>query len=90
VRDPARESTKHTSNEPLDEDLENGGNNQGVQKTNGSVVDVPEAADADGADQEDSKGNEESHESSSPDRNDLVAKGVRELRVDNLAIPEGN
>jgi hypothetical protein len=79
-----------SSNEPLDEDLEDSGDNQGVEKTNGSVVDVPEAAHTDGADEEDDKRNKEGQESSSPDGDDLVAEGVSELGVDDLAVLEGD
>jgi hypothetical protein len=36
-----------TANEPLDEDLEDGGGDKSVEKSDGSVVDVPEATGAD-------------------------------------------
>jgi Tfp pilus assembly major pilin PilA len=77
-----------SSNEPLDEDLEDSGGDERVQQTDGSVVDVPEAASTDLNNQEDGKGNEKGHESSSPDGNDFVAKRIRELRVNNLAVLE--
>ena len=90
VWNPARERVRHTSNEPLNEDLEDGGNNQGVEQADGGVVDVPEAAHADGADEKDDKRNKEGQESSRPDGDNLVAEGVSELRVDDLAVPEGD
>ena len=77
-----------TTNKPLDEDLKDSGSDQGVEQTDGCVVDVPEAASADLNDQEDSKGNEESHQSSSPNRNDLVTHRISELGIDNLTILE--
>lgn len=80
----------HTSNQPLDEDLEDSCDNQGVQQTDGGVVEIPERADPDLADEEDSEGDEEGHQSRRPNRDDLVAKGVGKLRVDNLAVTEGD
>jgi hypothetical protein len=60
-----------TTNKPLDEDLEHGGGDECIQQTNGSVVHVPEAAGADLDNQEHSKGDEEGHESGSPDGDNL-------------------
>lgn len=60
-----------TTDEPLDEDLEDSGGDEGVEQTNGGVVDVPEAAGADLDDQEDQEGNEEGHKGSSIDWDDL-------------------
>lgn len=79
-----------TANEPLDEDLEDGSHDQRVEQTNGGVVDIPERADPDLADKEDSEGDEEGHERSRPDGNNLVAKRVGELGVDDLSISEGD
>lgn len=84
----SKEVRAQTTNKPLDEDLKDSGSDQGVEQTDGCVVDVPEAASADLNDQEDSKGNEESHQSSSPNRNDLVTHRVSELGIDNLTILE--
>lgn len=81
---------RRTSDEPLDEHLEDSGNDQGVQQANGCVIDIPERAHSDLADEEDSKGNEEGHEGSGPDGNNLITKRVSKLRVDNLAVAEGN
>lgn len=60
-----------TANKPLDEDLEDGSGDERVQQTDGSVVDVPEAAGADLNDQEDNERNEERHQSGGVDGNDL-------------------
>ena len=65
-----------TTNEPLDKDLEDGGRNERVQKTDGGVVDVPEASGADLDDQEDCEGDEEGHESSRPDGDDLLRVSI--------------
>jgi hypothetical protein len=95
-----------TTNEPLDKDLEDGSRDERVQQADGSVVDIPKASGADLDDQEDCEGNEEGHESSSPDGNDLsrvstylvctskatylIAQRVRKLWVHNLAVPKGD
>jgi hypothetical protein len=79
-----------TSDEPLDEDLEDSSGDEGVEESNGSVIDIPEATSADLDDEEDGEGDEECHQGGSPDRHDLIAHGVRELGVDNLAILEDN
>lgn len=44
--------------EPLDEDLEDGGGDEGVEQADDGVVDVPEGAHADLHDQEDEDGDE--------------------------------
>lgn len=77
-----------TSDEPFDEDLEDGRGDEGVQETDGCIVHVPEAADADLADEEDGDGDQGCHEGGSINGNDLVAQWVCELGVDNLAIRE--
>ena len=77
-----------TTNEPLDEDLEDGSSDKRVQQTNGGVVHIPEAAGADLHNEEDKEGDEEGHESGGPDGNNLGAERVRKLRVDNLAVLE--
>lgn len=84
------EMRAETSNEPLDEDLEDGSHDQGVQKTNGGVVDIPERAHPDLADEEDGEGDEEGHESGGPNGDDLVAQRVGKLGVNNLSISEGD
>lgn len=83
-----KEVRTKTSNEPLDEDLENSRGDQSVEKSDGSIVQVPEAASADLHDQEHSKGDEERHERGSPNGNNFVPHRVSELRVDNLSILE--
>ena len=83
-----KEVRTKTSNEPLDEDLENSRGDQSVEKSDGSIVQVPEAASADLHDQEHGKGDEECHERGSPNGNNFVPHRVSELRVDNLSILE--
>jgi hypothetical protein len=77
-----------TTDEPLDEDLEDGGDDERIEQTYGGVVDVPEAAGTDLHNQEDNEGYEESQQSSSPDGHNFVPEGVGELGVDNLAVLE--
>ena len=84
----SEEVRAQTANEPLDEDLEDSRGDQGVEQSDGGVVDIPEAASTDLNDQEDSERDEESHESSSPDRDNFVAHRVSELGIDNLSILE--
>ena len=77
-----------TADKPFDEDLEDGGGDEGVEEADGGIVDVPEGAHADLADEEDSEGDEEGHEGRGPDGDDLITEGVGELRVDDLAVGE--
>ena len=79
-----------TTNEPLDKDLEDGGADEGVEQTNGGVVDVPEGADADLHDEEDDNGDEDGEHGGGPDGDDFLAEGVGELGVDDLAVGEGD
>lgn len=88
VYDTAVCKMKQTSNEPLDENLEDSCNNQGIKQTDSRVVDVPKRTYSDLADEEDSKWNEERHEGSSPYRDDLVAKRVSKLWIDDFSITE--
>lgn len=100
----SEEVRSQTTNEPLDEHLENGSSDERVQKTDRRVVDVPEAAGADLDDQEDEEWNEEGHECGGVDGDDLgksvrcfeceipgtylIAEWIRELRVNNLSVAE--
>lgn len=77
-----------TANEPLDEDLEDGGSDERVEEANGGIVDVPEAAGADLHNEEDGKGDEEGHEGGGPDGDDFIAQRVGELGVDDFAVLE--
>jgi hypothetical protein len=86
----SKEVRTETSNEPFDENLEDGCHDERVEQTNGGVVDIPERPDPDLADEEDGEGNEEGHERSRPDGDDLVAKRVRKLGIDDLSISEGD
>lgn len=78
------------ANEPLAEDLEDGGGDERVQKTDDTVVDVPEGADADLHHQDDRDGDDGSEERSEPDGDNLLAEGVAKLGPDNLAVRKGN
>jgi len=61
------------ANEPFDEDLEDGGGNEGVEEADGGVIYVPEAADADLTDEEDDDGDEDGEEGGCYDGDDFVA-----------------
>ena len=82
------EVRSETTDEPLDEDLEDSGSDKRVEKTDGSVVEVPEAADADLHASEDEDGDQSSKHGGSPDRNDLASEGVAILGPDNFAVVE--
>ena len=77
-----------TANEPLDENLEHSCGDEGVEETDSGVVDIPERAHADLADEEHGEGDEESHKCGCPDGDDLMAERVGELGVDDLSIGE--
>jgi hypothetical protein len=77
-----------TTNEPLDEDLENGSSDESIQEADSGIVNIPEGADADLNNEEHGNRDQSRHESGSPDGNDLVAQGVGEFRIDNLAVVE--
>lgn len=79
-----------TADEPFDEDLEDGGADDGVKQTDNSVVGVPEGADADLHAENDEDRDEGSEKSSRPDGDDVVAKGVGKFRVHNIAVAKGN
>lgn len=83
-----QEVWSQTSDEPFEEDLEDSGGNETVEDTDDTVVDVPEAADADLTDEDGGDGDERSEHSGRPDRNDFFPHGVGELRVDDFAILE--
>jgi hypothetical protein len=67
----SEEVRAETTNEPLDKDLEYRSRDECVEQTNSGVVYIPEASGTDLNNQEHGKGNEEGHESGSPDGNDL-------------------
>jgi hypothetical protein len=79
-----------TTDEPLEEDLEDGGGDERVEQTNGGVVDVPEGADANLHDEEDDNGDDAGEERGEPDGDDFVAEGEAELGEDDLAVLEGD
>jgi hypothetical protein len=79
-----------TSNEPFDEDLEDGCRDKSVEQTNDCIVDVPEAANPYLADEEDSNGNKGGEERGSPDGYDFIPQRIRKLRVNDLAVLESN
>lgn len=72
------------ANQPLEEDLEDSSADERVEKANNSVVHVPEAADANLHDEKDGNWDQSTEHGSRPDGNDLVARRVRELGVDNI------
>jgi hypothetical protein len=84
------EMRSETTDEPLNEDLEDSGGDKRVEKTDGSVVEVPEAADADLHHSEDEDGDQSSKHGGSPDGNDLASEGVSILGPDNFTVVEGN
>jgi len=61
----------------------------GHQRTH-SIVDVPEAANANLHDQENEDRDERSHQGRCIDRHDLVAKRIGEVRIDDLTVTEGD
>lgn len=85
-----QEVRAQAADEPLDEDLEDSCRDQGVEKTEDAIVDVPEGADADLHAQDDEDGDHGGEEGGEPDGNDFLAHGVGELRVDDLAVGEGD
>lgn len=84
------EVRSESTDQPLDEDLEDGSGDERVEKTDGGVVEVPEAADTDLHHQEDEDGDQSSQHSSGPDGNDLSAERVSVLGPDDFAVGEGN
>jgi hypothetical protein len=54
-----KEVGTQTANEPLDEDLEDCCSDEGVEEANGSIVDIPEGANANLADEEDDERDED-------------------------------
>lgn len=78
------------ADEPLAEDLEDGGGDERVQEAEDAVVDVPEGADADLHRQDDRDGDDGGEESGEPDGDNLLAEGVAKLGPDNLAVRKGD
>lgn len=85
-----QEVRAQASDEPLDENLKDGGCDQGVQEADDGVVDVPERANADLHDEEHKDGDEGGEQRSGPDGDDLLSKRVGELGIDNLAVGESD
>lgn len=83
-----QEVRAQATDKPLDEDLEDGGGDEAVQKTQDAVVDVPKRADANLHAQDDEDGNDGGQEGGEPDGNDFLAHRVGELGVDNFAVGE--
>lgn len=61
---------------------------EGVEESDDGIVDVPEGAHTDLADEDYGDWDERTEESSCPDGNDFVTHWVGKLRVDDLAILE--
>jgi hypothetical protein len=79
-----------STDEPLDEDLEDGGGDESVEQTNSSIVDVPEGTNTDLDDEEYGDGDQSCHEGCCPDGDDLVAHGVGEFGIDDLVVDESH
>lgn len=84
----SQEMWTKTTDQPFEEDLEDGGGDEGIQEADDGVVDVPEGADPDLHDEEDGDGDKRGEECGGPDGNDFVAHRVGELRVDDFAVLE--
>ena len=69
------------TDEPFNEDLEDSSSNERVEKTNDGIVDVPKRADANLHAQNNEDWDQGAEHCGSPDRDDLVAERVGELRV---------
>lgn len=74
------------ADEPLDEDLEDGSRDEGVEQTEDGVVEVPEGADTDLHQGEEQDRDATGQHSSQPDGDDFLAERIGELGVDNLAV----
>ena len=86
----SQEVRAQSSDKPFQEDLEDGGANQGVQQPKDGVVQIPEAANANLTDEEDQDRDEGGHNGGSPDWHYLMAHRIGKLRVDDLAIAESH
>ena len=84
----SQEVRTQTSNQPLQEDLEDGSRDERVEQANDRVVDVPETSNADLHDQEEEDRNQCCKERCSPYWHDLFAERVRELWIHDVAIWE--
>lgn len=74
--------------QPLNEYLEDGGGDERVEEPDDGVVDVPEGADANLHTEDDEDWNQSCHQRGGVDGNDVLAEGVGEFGVDNLAVAE--
>lgn len=79
-----------TSDQPLDEYLKDGGRDERIEQTDGGIIHIPKASDADLADEEDGDGDQGTQKRSSPDGDDLVPQRIGELRVDDFTILKGD
>jgi hypothetical protein len=75
-----------SSNQPFQEDLEDGRSDKGIEETNDSIVYVPEAANANLANEDYGDRDQRTKEGSLPNGNDFGSKRVGELGVDDLAV----
>lgn len=74
------------ADQALEEDLEDGGRDERVQQAEDAVVDVPERPHPDLHEQDHDDGDHGRQERRQPDRDDLLAQRVGELRVHYLAV----
>lgn len=71
-----------TTNEPFEENLEDGGCDEGIEKTNYGIVHIPERSDANLNNQEGGNGYERCEECSFPNWNDFVTERLDEYMSD--------
>lgn len=68
------EMRSETTNKPFEENLEDGGADERVEKSNDCVVHIPERSNADLDNEEGGDGNERGEERGFPDRNNFIAE----------------
>ena len=76
------------ADEPLDEDLEHGRRDERVEQADDAVVDVPEGAHPDLADEDHDDGDEGGQQRGGHDGDDFLAQRVGEFGVHDLAVRE--
>ena len=86
----SQEMWSKATDEPFDEDLEDSSSDERVEETSNGIVDVPKGADADLHAQNNEDWDQGAEHCSRPDGYDLVAEGVCELRIHDLAVGKGD
>jgi hypothetical protein len=77
-----------TTDQPFEENLEDGSGDERVEESDDCIVGIPERANADLADENDDDGDESAEKCSEPDGDDLFAYWVCELRVYDFTVLE--